>query len=85
MLDKRPNLVDAVNVMFPGAVTESTSAQYNAIVSEFFQFCKNKKADFPNFSAATVLEFIAVHNVVNEVRLFNNALYPNSLVYTVSK
>ncbi len=62
MLDKRPNLVDAVNIMFTGAVAESTSAQYmyNAVVREFFQFCKTEKAEFLNFSAATVLEFLAV-------------------------
>ncbi len=60
MLDKKPNLVDAVNVMLTGAVAESTSSQYNAVVREFYQFCRTEKAEFPNFTAATVLEFIAV-------------------------
>jgi hypothetical protein len=31
-----------------------------AVVLEFFQFCQVEKLEFPNFSDATVLEFVAV-------------------------
>jgi hypothetical protein len=60
MLDKKPHLVEAVNVMLQGAVSESTNTQYGAVVREFYQFCQAEKLDFPNFSDATVLEFVAV-------------------------
>jgi hypothetical protein len=49
MLDEKPNLVDAVNVMLTGAVAEYTSSQYYAVVRKFFQFCRMEKAEFFEF------------------------------------
>jgi hypothetical protein len=60
MLDKNPSLVEAVNVMLQGAVVESTSLQYGAVVREFRQFCVAKKKVFPHFTESTVLEFVAI-------------------------
>jgi hypothetical protein len=54
MLDKKPHLVDA------GAASESTYTQYGTVVREFYQFCQAEKLEFPNFSDATVLEYVAV-------------------------
>jgi hypothetical protein len=59
-LDKKLHFVDAVNVMLQGAVSESTNTQFSAVVREFYQFCQAEKLEFPNFSDATVLEFVAV-------------------------
>jgi hypothetical protein len=39
MLDKNPSLAEAVNVMLQGAVAESTSLQYGAVVRECHRFC----------------------------------------------
>jgi hypothetical protein len=55
MLDKNSSLVEAVNVMLQGAVAESTSLQYGAVVREFHQFCVAEKKVFPHF--------IGVYNV----------------------
>jgi hypothetical protein len=60
MLDKNLSLVMAVNVMLQGAVAESTSLQYGAVVLEFHQFCVAEKIVFPHFTESTVLEFFAI-------------------------
>jgi len=60
LLDKRPDMVPAVNVMMEGAIAESTASQYSAAVREFHQFCVKEKLPFPRFTEAAVLEFVAV-------------------------
>jgi hypothetical protein len=41
-----------------GAVAESMSLQYGAVVREFHQFCVAEKKVFPHFTESTLLEFV---------------------------
>jgi hypothetical protein len=61
MLEKNPSLEENVNVMLQGAVAESTSLQYGAVVREFHQFCVAEKKVFPHFTEFTVLEFVSIN------------------------
>ncbi len=85
MLDKKPHLVEAVNVMLQGAVSESTSSQYGAVVREFFHFYQAEKLEFPAFSDAAVLEFVAVSFAnARPLGLFRNILAALAMVEKVT-
>ncbi len=59
LIDRRPELVGAVNEMMRGAVAVGTARQYAAAIHHFMGFCKWGKQRFPNFTPDAVLEYVA--------------------------
>jgi integrase len=59
LLERRPELVEEVNIMMRGAVAVSTAKQYATAIIKFLDFCKQQRHAFPDFTAGAVLEYVA--------------------------